>query len=75
MRQARGEQCDLGDVVAQVDLKLHAEFLGKRAEPVGLSRRRESGMRPREIRSGEKDAGFQISVFGPTGECCRRCEK
>jgi hypothetical protein len=63
MRQARGEQCDLGDVVAEMDLKLHAEFLGKRAQAVGYRAGGNLESVQAKFEAGEEDAGFHIGVL------------
>ena len=63
MRQARGEQCDLGDVVAEVDLKLHAEFLGKRAQAVGYLAGGNLESVEVKFEAGEEDAGFHVGVL------------
>jgi len=63
MRQARGEQRDPGCVVAEMDLKLHAEFLGQRAETLGylISGNLESIQM--KFETGKEDASFHVGVL------------
>src|SRR6185437_15706876 len=63
MRQARGEQGHLGYVVAEVDLKLHAEFITQRAET--FSNLIGANLESIEVKfeAGEEDAGFHVGVL------------
>src|ERR1700736_2500901 len=63
MGQARGKQGNLGNVVAEMDFKPHAEFLGKRLETLHdlIAGNLESFATPLEPR--QEDASFEVGVL------------
>ncbi len=63
MRQARGKEGNPGDVVAEMDLKVHAEFLGQRAEMVGDLIGGNMESIEMKFEAGKEDAGFQVGVL------------
>src|SRR5271165_489319 len=63
MRQTRGEQRDLGNVLAEVDLKLHAEFIGQGSETPGDLIRRNLKSVQVKFETRQEGAGFHVGVL------------